>query len=154
AHARKPLPSHGALPPMATRQKADRLHLCPARGSSTARAHSNFPSRSVVRLPQLSFLSFFPPSLVVPFPCRIIIRIGSFLRGSKGFRHMTEIDSDAGPRRGPTPHRINQHVIDRKQAGYLGVLLLPPFQARQRCSFIGRVRSNNERHLYPALLYS
>src|SRR5262249_18099796 len=27
-------------------------------------------------------------------------------------------------------------------------------QARQRCSFIGRVRSNNERHLYPALLYS
>src|ERR1700730_4337250 len=34
------------------------------------------------------------------------------------------------------------------------MLLLPPFQARQRRSFIGRVRNNNERHLHSGLLYS
>ena len=38
AHARQPLPSHGAVSQMAHGQKAQRLHLCPARSGSTARA--------------------------------------------------------------------------------------------------------------------
>ena len=56
AHAGKPLPSHGAVPQMANGQKAERLHLCPARSGSAAGAGSDFPPKALTLAPATDLL--------------------------------------------------------------------------------------------------
>ena len=48
AHARQPFPPHGAIPPLAFRQAAARLYLCPARSRPAARADGDLRHRPLI----------------------------------------------------------------------------------------------------------
>jgi len=99
----------------------------------------------------------FPPchfflARFAPFAGRIIIRVGSLLLRPQRFRHMTQVDADASPRRRSAPHRVNQDIVNRQMIGHLRIFFFPPFQAAS--ALLYRESShNNEGHLHPRLLY-
>ncbi len=126
---------------MANGQEAGGLHVCPTRSSSSTRIGCHFRGRT------LSLRALFRRAFRIhfaPFPRRIVIRVGCFLRRPQCLRHMAQVDANASPRGRSASHRIHQHIVDGEKRGSVRIFVFPSFETRQRGLFIGRVRHQSE----------
>ena len=74
--------------------------------------------------------------IAAPLAGGILVRIGRFLRRPH-FRHVAQVDADAGPGRRTASHRVDEHVIHRQHRRYPGVFRLPPFEPCRAAALSG-----------------
>ena len=137
SHAGHALPPHGAVPPLAHRQAAARLHVRAARGRGAA----GVARRSSARV---SALLLRP---LTPLARRIVVGVGRFLRRADRFGHVAQVHANARPRRRAAAHRVDENVVDRELRRRFRMLRFPALEPGERRVLLRRVRDRDERHL-------
>jgi hypothetical protein len=86
-------------------------------------------------------------SHIAPLTSGVVVGIGRLLWRAHVLRNVSQIDANAGPGRGTSPHGVDQHVIDAQQRGYWGMFRLPAFEPCKRGLFMRRVSHYDQGHL-------
>src|SRR5438132_2593666 len=107
---------------------------------------ANFGSRTLALMPLRS-------APVTPFTRRILIRIGGFLRRAQPFRHIAQVNSDAGPGGRPAAHGVDQHVVHGEKHGHFGMFTLPAFETGEGRFSVRRVSDHQKWRPGPWLLH-